>query len=209
MSTLPGYRFERLRFYAPIQVGDVRLEADQVVGRWTLEVQRHYSSANETRLAERFVNLDGSPDSILRFTRKYGPLIRANSDEKGGFRFPLDTWRKNQGEFRLFWRAFSSKGKPKDFSPSYTPLGGNSFEVRRGWLDFCCADLWTFVTLEVFLLADKLRICERPDCRRYFFSNHGKERYCSTFCANWSQAQLKRRWHEKRRLQRRTARNTR
>lgn len=62
--------------------------------------------------------------------------------------------------------------------------------------------LWTFI-FEALHYPEKVRLCLRPDCKHYFIAQHGKELYCSVECANWSQAQLKKRWHEQQRQKRR------
>jgi hypothetical protein len=89
-------------------------------------------------------------------------------------------------------------------SGQYKPIGENSIEVRGKWLDFRCHDLWTFMVLEMFMNQRMLRLCEHPGCvqQLYFIAQHGKERYCSTDCSNWSQSQLKKRWHAEQRLKR-------
>jgi hypothetical protein len=57
--------------------------------------------------------------------------------------------------------------------------------------------------LQIIAQSRKVRICERSDCTTpYFIANHGKERYCSIDCSNWSQARLKKRWHEEQRTER-------
>jgi hypothetical protein len=185
-------------------VEDVRLEARRIAGRWLMEPRLYYGNPTETPLAQKFANADGSDSSILRFTKMYGPLDGPQScgDGKGGFIFATETWRANQREFWLHWRAVMAQGQHKSWHFGYLPPPGNSFYFRRGWIDLECGDLWTFMTLQLHVQPAKLRICQRPDCGKYFFANHGKERYCSTDCANWSQARLKKRWHEKQRSRR-------
>jgi hypothetical protein len=88
-------------------------------------------------------------------------------------------------------------------SGEYIPIGGNSIEVRGKWLDFRCSDLLTFMVLEMFMNQRMLRFCQHPHCAQpWFIAQHGKERYCSTDCSNWSQSQLKKRWHKQQREKR-------
>jgi len=44
--------------------------------------------------------------------------------------------------------------------------------------------------------ADRLRVCQNPDCRRtrYFFARRRPQKYCSGQCAEPAQLELKRRW---------------
>jgi hypothetical protein len=208
MAILPSYRFARFRFFTPIGVKNVRLEAGRILGQWVLERYHHYGSPRETRISQLFANCDGSDKSILEFTRRYGPLTRGGNDGQGGFSFSTESWRDNQKEFAVLWMGLRAKDRRRAWPAGYTPLEGNMLWFTKGrWIDYECNDLWTFMSLELFAQPGLLRICERPDCERFFFANHGKERYCSTKCSNWSQSQLKKKWHEKQRQKRLLSRN--
>jgi len=199
MSILPGllsHRFVRFRFYTPIGVERVRLHRDGIVGQWKQQTTPFYGDREKT-VAERFVNWGWEGADVERFTKRYGPLV-GSPQESRDFSFPLESWCQSQSEFRKFWHV-ARKGHIGE----YQPLEGNTIEIRRGWLHFRCGSLWTFMTLELLSQPEKLRFCARPDCgHRYFVAQHGKERYCSTECANWSQSQLKKRWHEQQRRKR-------
>jgi len=201
MSILPGNRFARFRFYAPIGVEDVRLSDHSIIGRWKVQPTRFYGETEKT-LAERFANWGREEIDIQNFTERYGPLAGSRFDGPQ-FRFAVAAWRSNQQEFRKYWCEVEQGHVGK-----HEPLQGSTIEIRRGWLDFCCGALWTFMTLELLSEVEKVRICERPDCskNKYFVAQHGKERYCSPDCANWSQARLKMRWHEQQRQKRKQER---
>jgi len=198
-STLPDYRFIRFRFYTPVCIEGVSLVGTSVAGRWTNKGQRHYLEKGIT-VAERFTNCDGTPEAIRTFTESYGPVDLTQG--VGEFRFSVDEWVKSQQEFQKFWRVLAKGGIPA----RYTPLPGDAVEFRGKWLHLRCGTLWTFMTYELLSQPAKVRFCERPDCKHpYFVAQHGKEQYCSTDCANWSQAQLKKRWHEQQREKRKAA----
>jgi hypothetical protein len=199
MSTLPDYRFIRLRFYAPIAVESVRLAGTFVAGRWTREEERFYPEKGTT-VAQRFANCESTPEEVCRFTARFGPLEL--SPGQGEFSFKVDDWMASQKEFQKLWRILAKGGTPA----RYWPLPGDAVEFRGKWLYLRCGTLWTFMTYELLTQPAKVRICERPDCKHpYFVAQHGKEQYCSTDCSNWSQAQLKKRWHEQQREKRKSA----
>jgi len=194
---LPDYRFVRCKFYAPIGAEAVRIENASVVGKWRTQPKKFYGEKEKT-LAERFINSSCEVSEVISFTTRYGPLSGSYWEGVGvGFAFTLESWRLNQLEFRRLWRVVQTSPQMGPFQP----LEGTTMEIRRGWLHLGCPDLWTFMTLELMSRPKKLRFCERPDCPHpYFMANHGKERYCSTDCANWAQSKWKKQWHEERRV---------
>jgi hypothetical protein len=198
-STLPNYRFIRFRFYTPICVEGVSLVGTSIAGRLTSNEHRYYPERGAT-IAERYVNCECSPKEILRFTERFGPVAPTQTSEP--FAFTISSWKQTQREFQKFWRLLVNIGAPA----RYWPLEGNAVEIRKGWPHFRCGTLWTFMTFELLRQPEKVRLCLRPDCKHpYFVAQHGKERYCSTDCANWSQAQLKKHWHEQQREKRKAA----
>ena len=185
MLTLPPYRFLRFRFYAPKGVEDVIACDGSITGRWAKPTTRFYSETENT-VAQRFANSNREESDILAFTKRFGPLS-GSPDQGREFSFTVESWRANQRTFRQFW----SQVKAGMIGP-YKPLEGSAIEIRKRWLDFRCTDLWIFMSLELLAAPEKLRFCLRPGCAHpYFIAQHGKERYCSTDCANWSQTQLK------------------
>ena len=204
MVSLPNYRFIRFRFYAPIGVEDVHLEDASIAGRWKKNTTRYYGVKEKT-LAERFANCRRESADIQRFTEGYGPLA-GNPYTEREFKFSLESWRGSQDEFCKFWNVLVRARAPG----GYQPLEGNAIEIRDRWLHFRCGALWTFMTLELLSRPEKTRVCLRPNCKqRYFIAQHGKERYCSPECGNWSQAQLKKRWHKEQRQKRELAKRQR
>ena len=196
MSTLPDYRFIRFRFYAPVAVEAARVDGASITGRWSGDEKRLYPEKGEM-VARRFAICDDTPEQVRQFTARFGPL--AEPPGRGKFSFEIDAWRASRKDFQEFWRALAKGGRPS----RYWPLPGDAVEFRGKWLHLRCGTLWTFMMYELLSQPAKVRICERPDCKHpYFVAQHGKERYCSTECSNWSQAQLKKRWHEDQRRER-------
>jgi hypothetical protein len=173
-----------------------------VEGRWKNQPEHHYSRSTETALVQRYVNWEWKTENILAFTQRWGPLS-GNMWRGKSFRFSVEGWRGNQWTMREQWSLLMHG---KSIGVPYVPTGENAIEVKGKWIDFRCADLWTFMVLEMFTNQRMLRFCERPDClHHYFIAQHGKERYCSTDCSNWSQSQLKKRWHAQQRQKRQLA----
>jgi hypothetical protein len=198
-STLPDYRFSNFHFYTPTGVTGIRLEGQNVVGTWRQRLGRYYGEKDKT-VAERFANWGWEPERIAEFTRKYGPLTTGpyqGGDKVFELRFSLDSWTQNQWEFRKLWASIQ-RGVTQRIQ-----LELGTVEIRKGWLHFGCGSLWDFMTLELLVKSDKMRFCKRSGCERpYFTAQHGKERYCSTDCANWAQSKWKKQWHEAQRQKR-------
>jgi hypothetical protein len=192
----PPYRFLRFRFYTPKGVEDVRPHDGSITGRWAKPTAPRYSETGNT-VAQRFANCGWETHDIIAFTKRFGPLSGSPYQDRQ-FTFTVESWRGNQWTFREFWSQVAA-GR----IGQYQPFEGSTVEIRKRWLDFRCSDLWIFMSLELLAAPEKLRFCLHPKCKHpYFVAQHGKERYCSTACANWSQAQLKKRWHELQRQRR-------
>jgi hypothetical protein len=200
MSTLPEYRFSRLRFYAPVGVAKVQVEGENVIGKWRDPLQRYYGEVGKT-VAERFANWGWEANQIVEFTRKYGPLTQRPYQRAHGsheFSFSLESWTHNQWELLKLWASMRHGGAE---ITRLLELG--QAEMRNGWLHFGCGSLFDFMLLELLNKREKLRFCRRPECGHpHFIAQHGKEEYCSTDCANWAQSKWKKEWHKVQRQKR-------
>ena len=198
MSILPDYRFSRFRFYAPFGVADVRVEGENVIGKWRDPLQRYYGDRGAT-LAERYANWGWESEQIVQFTKKYGPLSPGPYNSGSlEFTFSLESWTRNQWEFRKLCASIR-RGHTVNTQLLEIP----QVEIQKNWLHFGCGSLWDFMTLELLSNREKLRFCKRPECDHpYFTAQHGKEQYCSTDCANWAQSEWKKQWHETQRQRR-------
>jgi hypothetical protein len=176
---------------------NVRLDGADVVGEWAK--MKNFYGERGISVVEKFVNLVPRPSNILRFTERYGPLsFLAWGDYPDEFRFSIDSWQLEQRNFRSSWKWVQSHGVNRGAPHEMIRL-----EFGPKQLAIQCPDIKTFMELELESQAEKLRVCEREDCKNpYFIPQHGKERYCSTDCSNWAQSQWKKRWHEKQREKR-------
>lgn len=89
-----------------VQADSVTLERDRISGYWSSE-SHELIDVGSRPLCERFVNWADTPERIVAFTKKYGPLIqrpRFTDDGRGcAFSFTLDEWRENQECLRRRW----------------------------------------------------------------------------------------------------------
>ncbi len=203
--TLPANRFLSCAVCTPIGVANARLEGTKITGDWKNEASE-FSGERSLPLALRFANWPSDPSNILKFTQRWGPLRGNPCNSSGEFSFDIQGWITWQDLFRNIWRAhcqLSNKLK-------HLPLGAMTFdigppepvEVEMGpkLVVLRVPSLLKFMCLELHSNIRALRICRRPDCSKpYFIAQHGKERYCSTVCANWAQRNWKKRWHDNRR----------
>src|SRR5690242_12291967 len=81
------------------------LKGDSIVGH---PAKVPFRVKSRKRLCEEVMNLSDSPIEILRFTRKYGPLMTEKSDAEGNaFEFRLTSWRGQRDIFRKRWTSFA------------------------------------------------------------------------------------------------------
>lgn len=105
MNNTPANSLQRPSLFTLAGVTRIEEKDGQVAGGWSDEL-RWSSFAGSTRPAEEFANCLPRPESIVRFTRKYGPLhVEPLSGEE--FQFQLDDWLSVQAGFRELWRVVS------------------------------------------------------------------------------------------------------
>jgi hypothetical protein len=153
---------------------------------------------NLARACEEFANCPETPSQILRFTKKYGPLM--NSAEPGGtFRFELCEWRTCQQFLRSGWRVLARTIRvraPHEWNEKYWPFPkgsrlsfsreGNTLQLDRFFdlINLCFAALpW-----------ERIRFCPAEDCETPFFvATHLNQTYCGDrVCIEWGKRKLKR-----------------
>jgi hypothetical protein len=176
------------------------LGGDRITGKWH-PYPAIFRADDPAKLVEDFANWPSDPKSILRFTRRYGPLAPIFAGRKM-FSFKLADWLRLQAEFRARWEE--EMPRPKKFT-SFMP--GFKFGVEDGEffhshfyrLTYHAINLYRLLLLEFHLQnAERLRKCQRPDCPNpYFLANRQQQKYCSEPCAQWSQRQLKLDWWNK------------
>ena len=164
---------------------------------------------NEGRLCETFANCSDSCAQILRFTKKYAPLVTAMPGQ--GFRFCLQEWLFYRDRFRDEWKGIarthsaSSLKEIKAVFPAATMVVPNVFIFGRGSSLISSRDgivLQQSNFLELIELCfhglpwDRIRLCPAPECKKPFFiAAHLKQNYCgSTECVAWGDRKAKLSW---------------
>jgi hypothetical protein len=199
MTLLPSDRFIRCAFYTPIGVTNVLRNEAGIVGDWKRKASDYYGDRDST-LAQRFANSPCDPDSIWKFTKRFGPLHGNPKDRRDGFSFSIDSWIAKQVEFMELWHRVQRRGGAAPFDlPEHIVV---EFFTKRA-VTLQLPNLVTFMCFELLRDAKRLRSCKRMDCQHSFFlAQHGKEQYCSIDCSNWAQSVWKKRWHEEQRKKR-------
>jgi hypothetical protein len=227
VNNAPAYSRRDIRIFTLARVAEAQAENGTVAGRWSGAL-RELALRSGTHPAEEFANYPQLPESIVRFTRKCGPLM-AEPTENGEFRFPLKEWANAQEGFRNLWQRLASPARFKVrfdsglIRQSWGQAGGPQgfeaaivFEAPNRWslvpgpgdglayvnrkLGYRAGTIWRFLLLDLLSCdSARLRTCKRPDCPHPFFvARHLKQNYCSDLCAAWGQRQWKLKWWEKR-----------
>ncbi|MBI3475213.1 MAG: hypothetical protein HY010_05750 [Acidobacteria bacterium] len=88
-----------------VQSETVTLEQGNVVGRWA-DNSVDFIDLKSPLLCEKFANWQDTPEGIVAFTKKYGPLLLRPCfrEERGHtFSFTVDDWRSCQASIRRLW----------------------------------------------------------------------------------------------------------
>jgi len=201
----------QIRFSVLAGAEDVRLEEDDVVGRWVKSENLSRIESKPPRLfVVRFLNWGDSSEEILRFAGRYGHLLEPPVPRTGtgDFRFSLEFLRNWRQSLRSNWESRMPAVKPPPSAPGVLQwiISGEVFiESRAGtraWtcdqsgLIYSCATLYEFLLLELFSIPrERLRKCPNPDCRTQFFIAASlRQRCCSDFCKHWAQRDAKLLW---------------
>jgi hypothetical protein len=179
------------RFELLARTEEAALEGGGVVGRFS---KTPLVITNVARICEEFANHPETDAGILRFTKKYAPLVN-DAKPDGTFRFELYEWRAWRTTFRNNWKsvveapAEYDRGEKTWSFPKGSRLifsrRGNALEQRRllGLINLCFGGLpW-----------ERIRICPAPGCERPFFiATHLKQTYCGDqLCVEWGKRKLK------------------
>lgn len=181
-----------LRFLTLSGVDGVQLSGDAVVGQFKPRLVE-ISGTREVSLIESFVNWPDDPKSIVRFTRKYGPLD-IPAIPSAPFEFHLEAFKAAQEHFREIWRNLRKQNPDLEL----LSLGG-SLRFHRGSITYTAPNLRAYLYVDLTTSpAERVRVCKREECRHpYFIAGHLKQQFCSDECAEEGQRLLKREWWEK------------
>src|SRR5262249_16527463 len=130
-------------------------------------LRRHGRSV--IRLLEDFANWDTAPDEILRFTKRYGPVMLPAEGRSQQFSFTMVGCGSCQSALREDWeRLMASRRRYVSFSGWSNELeveAGEKFSRTHGELWFQARTLFRLFQLEVRAIPPRrLKKCARPDC---------------------------------------------
>jgi hypothetical protein len=151
-----------------------------------------FDGEREGRLIQKFLNWPDDPQSILRFTRKYGPLEIAPVRGKA-FQFPFTGFTRVQDQLRTIWRHLDKHAQRDLYE------GGSLLFRGGGTVSFIAKTLYWYLYVDLITIPiERAKICKRDTCvHPYFIAGHLKQRFCSDQCAEEGQRELKRSWWDK------------
>jgi hypothetical protein len=179
----------KFRFCTLAGVEDAQLVSrNKLVGRFQANLTEFYGPP-KGRLIEDFLNWPSDPESILRFTRKYGPL-QATPVGNAEFEVFWLQWQLDQRRLRSLWQ------RRRVFDLSDGESTGGALALGRGGLTYRAVNLFVFLYMDLVTCeAKRLRMCKRTDCPNpYFIASHLKQQFCGDKCAEWGQREWKKQW---------------
>ena len=130
------------RFCTLAGVEDVQLaEPNKIVGRFKPTLDEFYGPPKR-KLIEDFLNWPSDPQSVLRFTRKYGPL---QNEPIAGREFEVFwlPWQLDQRRLRSLWQ------RRRIFELSDAERTGGSLALGKGWLTYRAVNLFVFLYMDL------------------------------------------------------------
>lgn len=198
MSMLLMNSRNEIEFCTPYRrFASVRLEGSKISGQWEpWEDEDGYlctSAFEKVSLLCEFLNWGDDEKSILRWTKRYGPL----SDRMGlehEFSFDLGSWRRERNLLKGVCDLVVQE--PGELQSWWTSLDAPTIGFTPDKIKIVCRSLIALFQSEVWLLRNgRLRRCGRNECvNPYFVTAHAKQQYCSALCAATRQRDFKTRW---------------
>jgi len=173
-------------------VRDAYLDGDYIAGSLGKEP---WTVTNPIRLCEQFLNCD-TFQGILRFTHQYGPINEDYFGERPklqpgeAFRFRIESWLDHRYDCKTLWG--SSANVTGNFDDVRT---GDHFLIEPGkTIQFQFADVSRLIKFFMLVIPrDKQRVCENPDCCKFFFAQKRSDVYCgSKACKRFGDLKVKR-----------------
>jgi hypothetical protein len=180
----------KLRLFTPLGVDDVGCDGTVVSGHFKASLHE-FAGEKDGRLVERFANWPDDVESIVSFTRQYGPLHGA-AKESCKFAFLLEEFRESQVYFRDLWK------RPERLAQLELPDGKLRFV--GGTVTYAATDLFKYLQCDLLTNApERIRICRRDGCAHpYFIAAHLKKQFCGPECQEEGHRSAKRDWWQRR-----------
>jgi hypothetical protein len=179
--------------------GPAKLSGDRVCGSL---VDGYVIVSDPALMAERFANWSATPNGILKFTQKYGPLWSVPLSKKREYCVDLEGWLQRQRMFRDTWRITSTSSVASDVDLGRgLKLAEHSFLIfYRLGAELRVKDMMTLIDVCLACVpVNRLRICKAPDCSKpYFIAHRLNSTLCNSLaCKRWNQLRLKREWFDR------------
>ena len=170
-------------------VRNAQCSDDTVSGHFKVKLIE-LAGTQDVRLIETFVNCPDDADSIVKFTRQFGPL-KTPAIEGGKFSFKIEDFKQSQAYFRDLWK------QPKALGQLGIPDG--TLRLSRGTITYEATDLFRYLQFDLLMNeADRVRVCKRVGCPHpYFVAAHLNKRFCRPDCAEEGQRDAKRDWWQR------------
>lgn len=186
----------RVRFSVLVSTSSAELVgANQIVGK---RIGSKVWANRARSLTEEFLNCGDDPQSILHFTKRYGPVNDLSGRDQ--FQFDIGEWRKDQARLRRWWEVFADYGRRSRQRASVVveAVPRDLFRLDHKGLTYECANLSHYMVLEIASLpAQRLRRCYRQGCKHVFVARDLREKYCSDSCKTEERNRSKLRyWNE-------------
>lgn len=154
------------RFQLPARTAEAAIEGDTIVGRFG---KSPLVITNAVRLSEEFANLPDTPVHILRFTKKFAPLMHhAKPDDK--FRFELSEWLGWRKAFRNSWTEVATPPPTERIVKEWLFPKGSRL-LWSGQESALQQERFLQLINLCFggLSLDRIRICPAAECKTPFF----------------------------------------
>jgi hypothetical protein len=179
------------RFQLPAGTAEASLAGNSIVGRFG---ETPLVIKNAARTSEEFANLADTPTAVLRFTRKYAPLMQL-AKPGDTFQFELSEWQVYRRIFCNTWKNVATEVPPQERAEKYWlfPKGsrlilsrmGNALQQEQffGLLNLCFSGL----------PLERVRFCPALQCKKPFFiATHLKQSLCGNqACIAWASKKRK------------------
>ena len=191
-------RFEtRIHFCVLVGAINVQCSSGVVTGKQNPKAA-FLTGSGRQRSVEDFLNSSVTPEQVVSFTSRYGPLHGYIDSNPTAFRFTLEDWRIAQVAMTDFWESpWGTQSKPVNFEVK----PGERFFYLGSELYYVCTSIFRFVELQTIACpAERRGICARPGCSQKFVRTDLKEKYCSGRCSALARCESKlRHWNRNKR----------
>jgi len=199
----------------------VELDGETVRGHCEADLEKIKYQKRASLLTD-FLNWPQDPNAILKFTKKFGPIVvqrRMPSAKEGylihkglptwqlwpgaSWTFSLRDWRELQLGLRNEWESRANSSQEDAHRVWLWHEDILRFHKTANQISLQVANPARFLSISLNALpSERMKTCKRSmseGCPTpYFVATHLRQEYCSTECAAWAQRATKRAWWNQR-----------